>query len=109
MVRRWLVGPVIVSRIAALFAAVYLAANPTFWSQSLVAEVYPLYVVFLLLILWVAQGLAIASPDGEDGNVSASGHRNQLLLLFFLVGLSLTHHAMMLLFLPGLLIYHLDG
>ena len=45
-----LVGPLIVSRIAALFSALYLAANPTFWSQSLIAEVYPLYVVFLLLI-----------------------------------------------------------
>ncbi len=105
VVRRWLIGPVVVSRIAALFAAVYLAANPTFWSQSLIAEVYPLYVVFLLLILWVAQGLAIESPDDENDSLSASRHRNQLLLLFFLVGLSLTHHAMILLFIPGLLLY----
>ncbi len=105
VVRRWLVAPLIVSRIAALFAALYLAANPTFWSQSLIAEVYPLYVVFLLLIIWVAQGLEIASADDETVEITPSRHRNRVLLLFFLVGLSLTHHGMILLFIPGLLVY----
>jgi hypothetical protein len=105
VVQRWLIGPLIISRIAALFSALYLAANPTFWSQSLIAEVYPLYVVFLLLIVWAAQGLEIGSTDQEDAEVYPSHHRNRILLLFFLVGLSLTHHAMTLLFIPGLLAY----
>ncbi len=105
VVRRWLVGPLIVSRIAALFAALYLAANPTFWSQSLIAEVYPLHVVFLLLIIWVAQALEIASADDATVEITPPRHRNRVLLLFFLVGLSLTHHGMILLFIPGLLAY----
>lgn len=105
VVRRWLGGPLLISRIAALFSALYLAANPTFWSQSLIAEVYPLHVVFLLLVMWVAQGLEILSADGENVEVSPYQYRNHILLLFFLVGLSLTHHAMTLLFIPGLLVY----
>ena len=98
LMRRWLPGTVIISRAAALFAAVMLAVNPTMWSQSLIAEVYALHALFIVLIFLAAQSIAMARAHGEP-----TGRR--YVALFLLVGLALTHHGMTLLLLPGLLLY----
>jgi hypothetical protein len=83
----WLPGPSTLQRTTALFVALLFAANPTFWSQNLIAEVYTLHVLLLLLILFFA--LTSRPPAFTT--------------LAFLLGLSLTHHAMTLLYVPTLL------
>ncbi len=83
------------ARLAASFAAVLVAVNPTVWSQNLIAEVYGLHLLFLVLILAAFQRV-VATPAAERSR--------PLIGLALVVGLSLTHHAMTLLFLPGLLI-----
>ncbi|MCB9159682.1 MAG: DUF2723 domain-containing protein [Caldilineaceae bacterium] len=98
LMRRWLSGAVIISRAAALFAAIMLAVNPTMWSQSLIAEVYALHALFIVLIFLAAQSIALARAQDEP-----TGRR--YVVLFLLVGLALTHHGMTLLLLPGLLLY----
>lgn len=80
----WLPGGDTPRRMGAVFSASLFAVNPTFWSQSLIAEVYTLHALFVIAILW------------------AFGHRRRVFLAL-LVGLSLTHHAMTLLLLPPLL------
>ena len=47
------VSPVL-QRLAALLAALTFAFTPTFWSQSVVTEVYTLNAAFIALILWLA-------------------------------------------------------
>ena len=73
LVRRWLWEVPVLGRMAAVWAAFLFGVNPTFWSQSLIAEVYTLHAVLLLLILFVAQGHAAAelgrlvSPPRRSG------------------------------------------
>lgn len=98
LMRRWLTGGVVISRAAALFAALMLVLNPTMWSQSLIAEVYALHALFIVLIFLAAQAIAM---DHTHGPVSTRRYAT----LFLLVGLSLAHHGMTLLLLPGLLLY----
>jgi hypothetical protein len=75
------------SRIAAFVAALFLAVNPTFWSWSLVAEVFPLNnllaaLLIYLLVRWQQQ------PDRTRFLIAAS----------FVSGLAMTnHHTIMLL------------
>lgn len=95
----WLPGPV-GRRPAALFAALLLALNPTFWSQSLIAEVYALHALFMVAILAVAGPLR---PGGTAGRATADSRRKWLYLLFFLLGLALTHHRTSLFLLPGVI------
>ena len=107
LLRGWLTGPVVVGRAVALWAAVTLAVNPTFWSQALIAEVYALHALFLILILLLAQRLA-AKPWGNHAAGPVSGallSPGAAAPLFLLLGLSLTHHAMTVLLVPGLLLY----
>ncbi len=99
LVRRWLTGPLLLARTSALLAAVMLAVNPTFWSQSLIAEVYALHAVFVVLIMLTAQNIELLRAG--DRFVPTSRYAQ----LFFVVGLALTHHGMTLLLLPGLLLY----
>ncbi len=84
----WLPGSALVRGPGALLAGLLLAFNPTFWSQSLVAEVYALHALFLLAILWTA---------------SAPSNRSSPFLPLSLAGLALTHHRTALFLLPGLL------
>ncbi len=112
----WLQSAISVRRLVALLGALLLAVNPTFWSQSLIAEVYTLHAFFLILILHTAYQLMqlrrvqveanSTAPEEESLSVSTPPPvRTALpLLLAFLVALSLTHHAMTLLLLPSLLI-----
>ncbi|RIK36860.1 MAG: hypothetical protein DCC55_26015 [Chloroflexi bacterium] len=118
IMRRWLPGNDTTRRVGALFSAAILAANPTFWSQSLIAEVYTLHALFIILILAAFQSVELGRPGDAAGNAAvpasnlsiSQSHpispaaRRSLALLALVVGLSLTHHAMTLLIVPGLLV-----
>jgi 4-amino-4-deoxy-L-arabinose transferase-like glycosyltransferase len=78
------------SHLAAALAALILTVNPTFWSWSLVAEVFPLNnllasILIYLLVAWHEQpqrfGLLVAA--------------------FFLAGLALTNHQTIVLMAPA--------
>ena len=101
LMRQWLPGNLVTARIVALFTAALFAVNPTFWSQNLIAEVYTLHTVFILLIFLAAQSIETA----YSRNPTEGPFLRKLLLLAFLFGLSLTHHGMTLILLPGLLIF----
>ena len=92
----WVEGPVTVRRAAALLAAAMLAANATFWSQALVAEVYALHALFLVGIL-----LALRALDPPAGTEEPPRPWSPVPLCL-LLGLSLAHHASTLLLLPGI-------
>lgn len=77
-------------RLSALFAALLLAFNPTFWSQSIVAEVYALHALFIVSVLLAGVRLA--------------GGQGQALTFWLLLGLSFTHHRSSLFLLPGALV-----
>lgn len=105
----WLQSSLGVHRLAAFFTAVLFAVNFTFWSQSLIAEVYTLHTFFVLLIFLVVGQLAITPIVHDiDHPVTLSPRRparaSLVILLALLLGLSLTHHAMTLLLLPSLLL-----
>ncbi len=76
------------ARLPAVLAALLLGLAPLWWSQATLAEVYALHGLFVVLLWWVA-----FSP----------GIRLEWLAL--LVGLSLAHHRLTLLLLPGLLLW----
>ncbi len=105
LVRRWLWEVPVLGRMAAAWATFLFGVNPTFWSQSLIAEVYTLHALLLLLILFFAQSMAL--PSWEDGEVAAPIRLTpgQVAALAFLVGLGLSHHGMTLFVVPGLLVY----
>lgn len=109
LMRRWLTGASALSRLAALWVAVMFAVNPTFWSQNLIAEVYALHALFVVLILFAAQKLAKFpdAPISQSPNLPPAPTLSprHLVILSALVGLSLTHHAMTLFLIPGLVIY----
>jgi hypothetical protein len=74
--------------LSALLGALFLAASPTWWGQSVLIEVYALHLLFVALLFWIA-----LSPDGWP---------RRLLLLAWVCGLALTHHRQALLVLPSL-------
>jgi hypothetical protein len=82
-------------RMVGLYSSVWLVGNFTYWSQGIIAEVYTLHVVFMLATLLATQQL-IGKPT-----------TGRLMGLALLMGLSLTHHALTLLWLPALLLYWL--
>ena len=86
------------ARAAAIFGAIMLLINPTFWSQSLIAEVYALHALFVILILLAAQSIEL--DHSNQGRTSIARYAT----LAFVVGLALTHHGTTLLLLPGLLL-----
>lgn len=96
LMRGWVDGTRTAQRMVGIFTATLFAVNPTFWNQSLIAEVYALHALFIALILLAAQRVA-RSQEGQM--------RSRLVLLWLLVGLSLTHHATTMLLVPALLVY----
>ncbi len=88
----WLPGEAVIRRTAAAFSALLLATNPTFWSQSLIAEVYALHALFIVLLLWALERLRSDDPQVKRSPIP----------LFLILGLAFTHHATTLLLLPGL-------
>lgn len=77
--------------VPAVVAALFLAFSPTFWFESLIAEVYTLNLLFvalcLLLLLWWQEG------------------KTRLELFAFIYGLSLTHHRHIVLLLPAFIYF----
>ena len=86
------------SRAVAVFTALLLAANHTFLSQALIAEVHTLHALLLLALL-----LALESLTG--GDASGSAVTRPLTGVALIAGLSLAHHAMTLLAAPAVLLY----
>jgi len=80
-------------RAVAAVATLTLAVSHTFWSQGLRAEVYALNSLFVLLTLLLLL----------RWSESRSPRALQLSALFY--GLSLTHHATMILFLPAYVLF----
>ena len=81
-------------RLPAYVSALGLGFSRTFWSQSVIAEVYTLNTFFLFLVLYLA--LRAQSQAG-------AGPRARLPAIAFVFGLSLSNHwPLMLLAAPGL-------
>jgi hypothetical protein len=119
-------------RLAAALAAIMLAASPVFWSQSVVAEVYALNALFVAAILCLLiaslraaqrrSNLAQEETPALAGRASvASSHRGtshshpstaprtdaallRTLAIFFLFGLSLSHHLTSVILIPAIVI-----
>jgi hypothetical protein len=86
----------------ALLAAVAFALTPTFWSQAIEAEVYTLHTLFVTAALLI---MIYLTMDGgrwtmDDGRRTMDGGR-WFVLLFGLIGLSLTNHLTTLFLLPA--------
>lgn len=84
------------------FAHALFAFTPTFWSQSLIAEVYTLQVLLLLLIFLSFTRIVTESQPAAHNSQLAI--RNSQLFPSFCSGLALTHHATTLFLAPGVLI-----
>ncbi len=106
----WLPGDALFRRLLALFAALFFAFNPTFWSQNLIAEVYTLQVLLIVVLFSRFENLGkenLGKGEKETGEQEESALRIpqlQLPWVAFFFGLSLAHHAMTLFFVPGLLL-----
>ncbi|MFN2202073.1 MAG: DUF2723 domain-containing protein [Caldilineaceae bacterium] len=86
---------------AGLTASAAFSLGSVWWSQTTIAEVYALHGLLVAAILYVA----ISLPQRfEDAGLDA-GPTRRMVLLFFLIGLSLAHHRMTVLLLPGLAIF----
>ncbi|MFN2199932.1 MAG: DUF2723 domain-containing protein, partial [Caldilineaceae bacterium] len=92
----------ITRRLVAIFAACLLAVNQAFWSQAVVAEVYSLHTLLMLTLLLALQHAALPEPgSSKNATISPRG----LVWAAAIFGLSLTHHAMSVLYVPAILIY----
>ncbi len=91
---------------AGLAAAGAFAFGPVWWSQATIAEVYTLHGLLMAAILLTALTVPKLCASGCEPNRGTAAFR-RILLLSLLVGLSLTHHRMSVLLLPGLFVYSL--
>ncbi|MCG3140018.1 MAG: hypothetical protein HDKAJFGB_00975 [Anaerolineae bacterium] len=89
----------ILTRLPALAAALTFAFGATFWSQSILAEVYALQAFLTAVMLWLVL---------RWGAMSAPRAPRALLFIAFWAGLMLTHHRMSVLLLPALAVYVLS-
>lgn len=94
----WLPGAPAIRRSAAALSALMLAINPSFWSQALIAEVYALHALFIIVLMLAVQRLEPPADTASDA------HNRSPILVFLLLGLSLTHHATTLLLIPGVML-----
>ncbi len=83
---------------AGVGASLIFAFSRTFWSQSVIAEVYTLNSFFFALCLYI---LVIWTEKVKNGEAS----NKMLYLLSFIYGLSLTNHHTMILLSPALLFW----
>ncbi|MGE5140361.1 MAG: protein O-mannosyl-transferase family, partial [Rudaea sp.] len=83
--------------VAALAGATFLAVSPVFWFNSSILEVYSLNALLLgmaLLLLWEWSSRYAATRDDLP-----------LYLAFLVIGLSLAHHRLSVLALPGIVVF----
>ncbi len=83
---------------AALAGAVLLAVAPVFWFNASILEVYTLNALFLAVVLYALWRWSACAQEQRGGN-------NWLYFAFFALGLSLAHHRLMVLTLPGILVF----
>ena len=93
---------IIKKNIISAAAALIFAFTLTFWSQSIIAEVYTLNSFFVSLIIYL---LLIWKHNVETRQSASLLIDNLLLLIVFLFGISLANHQMMALLGPIFLIY----
>ncbi len=86
-------------RTTAIVAALSFAFGQTFWSQTIIAEVYSLHTLFVAAILWATMRLFPAENDTVQTLTFRHGKWLALLL-----GLSLTHHRTSVLLIPAVLL-----
>ncbi len=84
-------GPTWLALGAAGWAGFSMALAPTYWSQSIVAEVYTLH-----CLLWAALALATLRWGGQP---------SRWWMIGLLAGLGLAHHRMTVLYLPAVAAY----
>lgn len=89
----------ILTRVPALVAAFAFAFGATFWSQSILAEVYALQACLMAVTLWLVL---------RWGALPAPRNPSALLPVVFFAGLMLTHHRMTVLLFPALAVYVLS-
>ncbi len=89
----------ILTRLPALAAALAFAFGATFWSQSVLAEVYALQAFLTAVLLWLVL---------RWGAMNAPRPPRALLFIAFWAGLTLTHHRMTALLFPALAVYALS-
>ena len=92
------------ARIAAVFAALLVAVNPTFWSQALIAEVYALHALFIAAFLLLT-ALHAQSPIHPISQSPLPFFPSPLFPLSLLLGFALSHHRTALFLLPGYLLW----
>jgi hypothetical protein len=79
---------------AALIGAVFFAVAPVMWFNASILEVYPLHAFLLALVLyWLWRWSRAPQENGA------------LYLAFFVLGLGLAHHRLMMLALPAILYF----
>ncbi len=80
-----------------LSAAGFLAFTPLFWSQTVSAEVYPLHLFFMALMIW----LLCRWEECRDFR--------RLLLFVFVTGISFTNHMQTVMLAPAVLFFIVSG
>lgn len=90
-------GKITGSRIAAFVASLAFGFSKTFWSQTVIAEVYTLNAFFLALLIF----LLITWRDAKE---SQQPFYLYLILIIFSLSLA-NHYPLMLIALPGFLLY----
>lgn len=86
-------------------AALTLAFSFSFWSQSVIAEVYTLNSFFVALLIWLLLKWTSEIKEKKDSADFSVLHSKYLYWFAFLYGLSLTNHTMMILLAPAFLFY----
>lgn len=101
----------ILARAPALLAAFVFAFGATFWSQSILAEVYAPQALLTAVLLWLALrwGAEFGRRNSAGGILKTEHSSNfSLVLIAFWAGLMLTHHRMSILLFPALAVYVLS-
>ncbi len=94
-----------VDRYIAVLGALAFGFSPVFWSQAVVAEIYALHNVFVIAIMGLLLWL-VGRPSADTENNDQTDDKDdeiapRIMLLFGLIGLSLTNHLTTVLLLPG--------
>lgn len=90
----------LVHRWAAIVGAATFAVGQTFWSQAVIAETYTTQMLIVAGLLYLA---LVWREEVEQGSIGRA--RVRFYGLAFLVGIGLTHHRLIILLYPALLVY----
>ncbi|MFC1838808.1 protein O-mannosyl-transferase family [Thermodesulfobacteriota bacterium] len=93
----FLILKITLSRVAAFSASILLAFTPLIWSQTYAAEVYPLHVFFVALLLFLLH------------RWDETKKYSHLILFAFIAGLSFCNHLQTLMLAPAVFFLILSG